>query len=129
MKRTEVRILLVDDRESDLELIADQLGFIGYKNIKTAISGEDAISKIKKYVPHVVLMDTDMGIGIKGYEACKKIRSLFSGNIIIIGMSDHYTEERISLWKDAGVNYFYDKSDVTVKNTAYNTLDKELQVT
>ena len=66
------RILVVDDTPVNLKLLGDLLSAKGY-TIATAASGPEALEKIDRDPPDLVLLDVMMP-GMSGYEVCKKLR-------------------------------------------------------
>ncbi|MFO7577123.1 MAG: response regulator [Pelovirga sp.] len=66
------KVLLVDDVELFLELERSYLSGCGY-DVSTAASGEEALSRLDKVVPDVLLLDFYMP-GINGDEVCRVIR-------------------------------------------------------
>jgi class 3 adenylate cyclase len=66
------RILVVDDTPVNLKLLGDLLSAKGYQ-VSTAASGAEALEKIDKTPPDLVLLDVMMP-GMSGYEVCKKLR-------------------------------------------------------
>jgi class 3 adenylate cyclase len=66
------RILVVDDTPVNLKLLADLLGAKGY-GVVTAAAGPEALEKVEKEHPDLVLLDVMMP-GMSGYEVCRKIR-------------------------------------------------------
>ena len=66
------RILVVDDTAVNLKLLGDLLSAKGYQ-VGTAASGAEALEKIDKTPPDLVLLDVMMP-GMSGYEVCKKLR-------------------------------------------------------
>lgn len=73
-KETPKKILVVDDEPAIRNMLKKFLTKKGYKAI-IASSGEEAIKKVKKEKPHVVLLDIKMP-GIDGVETLKKIKTL-----------------------------------------------------
>src|SRR5215470_16566441 len=66
------KILVVDDMPVNVKLLADLLAVKGYA-VVTAASGAEALEKIDKEQPSLVLLDVMMP-GMSGYDACRKIR-------------------------------------------------------
>ena len=66
-------ILVVDDNQSNLQMIAKLLSYAGYK-VKLAESGEQALKTVKKEMPDLILLDLVMP-GIDGIEVCKKLKN------------------------------------------------------
>lgn len=74
MKKKEIRILLVDDEPDILEIVGYNLSQEGYQ-IFTAENGKEAISKAKKELPHLIIMDVMMP-EMDGMEATESIRKI-----------------------------------------------------
>jgi class 3 adenylate cyclase len=66
------RLLVVDDTPVNVKLLADLLGAKGY-GVTTAASGPEALARIDKEPPDLVLLDVMMP-GMSGYEVCRKLR-------------------------------------------------------
>ncbi|PCI06676.1 MAG: DNA-binding response regulator [Flavobacteriaceae bacterium] len=82
MKKTDIKILLVDDEPDILEIVGYNLRNEGY-TIFTAENGVKAIEQAKKINPHLILLDVMMP-EMDGIEACEKIRSLEGLDDVII---------------------------------------------
>lgn len=65
-------VLVVDDEESILELIAFNLKKEGFQ-VDTATNGHDALVKIAEKAPDLIVLDW-MLPGINGLEVCRKLR-------------------------------------------------------
>jgi adenylate cyclase len=70
---TPAKILVVDDTPHNVKLLADLLSVKGYA-VVTASSGAEALEKVAKEAPDLVLLDVIMP-EMSGYEVCRKIRS------------------------------------------------------
>lgn len=68
------RILIVDDATINRELISSYLKSAGYRNIQTAVDGQDALKKIEEEVPDLLILDLLMP-NINGTEVIKILRS------------------------------------------------------
>src|SRR5947208_9968411 len=66
------KILVVDDMPVNVKLLADLLRVKGY-TVVTAASGAEALVKVEKEQPGLVLLDVMMP-GMSGYDVCRKIR-------------------------------------------------------
>ena len=66
------KILLVDDLPANIKLLKDLLVVNGY-DVNTAATGAEALARIEKERPELVLLDVMMP-GMNGYEVCQKIR-------------------------------------------------------
>ena len=82
MKKRDIKILLVDDEQDILEIVGYNLTQEGY-NVITAENGKEAITKAKKELPHLIIMDVMMP-EMDGMEACENIRKIPELNNVII---------------------------------------------
>lgn len=84
------RILIVDDNPVNVELLKAQLKAHAY-TLETAYDGEEALAKIRKNPPDLVLLDLMMP-KISGYEVCKQIKqdkeTQFIPVIVITALSE-----------------------------------------
>ncbi|MHC5759310.1 PAS domain S-box protein [Nostoc sp.] len=67
------RILVVDDRKENRDLIVQLLGSIGFE-IEAATNGQEAIAIWQTWQPHLIWMDMRMPV-MNGYDATKEIRA------------------------------------------------------
>jgi len=82
MKKKDIKILLVDDEQDILEIVGYNLSQEGYQ-IVTATNGKEAITKAKKELPQLIIMDVMMP-EMDGMEACENIRKMPELNNVII---------------------------------------------
>lgn len=82
MKKSDIKILLVDDEPDILEIVGYNLKNEGY-DIFYAENGIKAIDQANKIKPHLILLDVMMP-EMDGIEACEKIRELDGLNEVII---------------------------------------------
>ncbi|CAH9068163.1 Sensor histidine kinase RcsC [Pseudoalteromonas holothuriae] len=68
------RILIVDDKAENLELLTRFLEAEGY-DVAFATSGKEAINIATIFLPHLILLDVMMP-GIDGFETCRRLKSL-----------------------------------------------------
>lgn len=66
-------ILVVDDNPTNLAVISQALRTEGWQ-IRIAVDGEDALSKIEQNPPELILLDVQMP-GIDGFEVCKRLKA------------------------------------------------------
>ena len=82
MKKSEIKILLVDDEPDILEIVGYNLKNEGYQ-VFTAKNGADGVKIAKKVIPHLILLDIMMP-EMDGIEACEKIRKINTLENVII---------------------------------------------
>jgi two-component system alkaline phosphatase synthesis response regulator PhoP len=82
MKKKEIKILLVDDEPDILEIVSYNLSNEGYQ-VYTASNGVEALSKAKKHVPHLTLLDVMMP-ELDGIETCERLRKIPQLNEMIV---------------------------------------------
>lgn len=104
---TKQKILVVDDSPMNLEIIEDMLE--DQYELCNASSGEEALSKISDFCPHLVLLDVMMP-GINGYEVCRTLRNnpAFS-QLKIIMLSAKASKEDIQQGLNAGADAYVTK--------------------
>jgi len=73
MKKSDIRILLVDDEPDILEIVKYNLSSEGYE-VYTAKNGAEGVAKAKKKKPHLIILDVMMP-EMDGIEACEIIRN------------------------------------------------------
>jgi len=73
MKKSDIRILLVDDEPDILEIVKYNLSSEGYE-VFTAKNGVEGVAKAKKKKPHLIILDVMMP-EMDGIEACEIIRN------------------------------------------------------
>lgn len=109
--RGSIRILLVEDNETNRHVASAILNKLGYKS-DYAVNGIDCIEKLKMNDYHLVLMDCQMP-EMDGYEAAEKIREGNSGvlnsDITIIALTAHAMEGDRNKCIGAGMNDYLSK--------------------
>jgi signal transduction histidine kinase len=66
-------ILVVDDNPTNLSVISQALRSVGW-NVRLAVNGEDALSKVSQNPPELILLDVQMP-GIDGFETCRELKA------------------------------------------------------
>ena len=72
MKKSKIKILLVDDEPDILEILSFNLSSEGYK-IFTAENGKEALDVAVKQLPDLIILDVMMPI-MDGVETCERLR-------------------------------------------------------
>jgi two-component system sensor histidine kinase/response regulator len=67
------RILVVDDQETNLRVLGDMLGHLGF-DIVPALDGEQALRRLSSRPVDLILLDVLMP-GLDGFEVCRRIRA------------------------------------------------------
>ena len=112
-KKSEIRILVVEDNDLNREIARELLEDDGYI-VETAEDGETAIVKIgrsNRGYYNAVLMDIQMP-GIDGYEAARSIRRMYDwehAQLPIIAMTANAFEEDMERARSAGMNAYLAK--------------------
>ena len=102
------KILIVEDNEMNRDMLTRRLERKGYV-IETAGNGEEALDKIKKLTPDLVLMDMNLPI-MNGWETCKEIRkNPLTKNLPIIALTAHAMAEDEKKARDSGCDDFTTK--------------------
>ncbi len=66
-------ILVVDDNPTNLSVISQALRSVGWQ-VRIAVDGEDALSKVAQKQPELILLDVQMP-GIDGFEVCRRLKA------------------------------------------------------
>ncbi len=66
-------ILVVDDNPTNLSVISQALRSVGWQ-VRIAVDGEDALSKVAQKQPELILLDVQMP-GIDGFEVCQRLKA------------------------------------------------------
>ncbi|MFN6570183.1 PAS domain S-box protein [Dendronalium sp. ChiSLP03b] len=99
------RVLVVDDRQENRDLILQLLGSVGFE-MNSASNGQEAIALWQTWQPHLIWMDMRMPV-MNGYEATKEIRARESSTdnlpipnfrtVIIALTASAFEEQRASI--------------------------------
>jgi CheY-like chemotaxis protein len=85
------KILIVEDEAIFVMSLERALKKSGYNVCESALSGEEAVERVKQENPDLVIIDLCLDRGISGVEAANRIRSF--SNIPIVFMSGFQKEE------------------------------------
>jgi signal transduction histidine kinase/DNA-binding response OmpR family regulator len=107
-KQPEYRILVVDDRWENRQLLLKLLEPIGFQ-VKEAVNGQEAIELWSSWQPHLIWMDMRMPV-MNGYEATTEIKSHLKGQAtVIIALTASTLEEEKAVVLSAGCDDFVRK--------------------
>mgnify|MGYP000741519401 FL=1 len=103
------KVLIVDDDEELVELMADMFSRDGRFDVRTANNGFDAGMLVREFRPDLVVMDV-MLPDINGKEVCQRVRSDSSlESVKIICISGMVEQEKIAELRQCGANDFLNK--------------------
>lgn len=95
------KVLVVDDDPESLRIIRKALEWNAYE-VEVATTGEEAITKISLFEPHLVLLDVEMP-GLSGIETLSLVRS-FPSYVSTIFVSGKSENEDVVRGLDAGAD-------------------------
>ena len=90
IKVLNVKVLVVDDNQEDINMVRDFLSTKGYE-ILEARSGEQALLKVKQMKPDLVVLDWLLP-GMQGVDICKEIKTT-TPNMPVLMLSVHKSAE------------------------------------
>jgi signal transduction histidine kinase/DNA-binding response OmpR family regulator len=106
--RQQYRILIVDDRFENRQLLLKLLQPIGFK-VKEASNGQEAVEIWQQWQPQLIWMDMRMPM-MNGYEATQQIRSHLNGQATaILALTASTLEEEKAIVLSAGCDDFVRK--------------------
>lgn len=115
LKNERKKILIVDDDEGMRQSIRRLLTIDGKYEIQEAIDGYDAEKKLKKFTPHLIIIDVKMP-GKDGYATCMHIRdSLGLKDVKIVGISGISGGIGAAFMEVLGANFYFEKPFDTIK--------------
>jgi len=102
----DVKVLVVDDAEVNLEVALEALSRFGIK-AETAVNGLEALEKSAETVYDLILMDGSMPV-MDGYESTRRIRQREqeTGEAAhhIVALTAHVVGDAAQAWREAGMN-------------------------
>lgn len=105
-----MRIMLVDDEERYLQTTKKLIEKKGYE-VLTALSGEEALEKLKPQNVHVVILDVKMP-GMDGNQTLKAIKTLYP-LVEVIMLTGHGTmDSAIDGLKSGAFDYLVKPADI-----------------
>ncbi|MCD4677689.1 MAG: response regulator [Desulfobacula sp.] len=105
-----MKIMLVDDEERFLKTTKKLIEKKGYA-VETALSGEEALEKLKRQNTHVVILDVKMP-GMDGNQTLKAIKTLYP-LVEVIMLTGHGTmDSAIDGLKSGAFDYLVKPADI-----------------
>lgn len=105
---SKIRVVLVDDEESVIDLMKEQLSFDDrVEVVGTGHNGREALRLANSLRPDVMVLDIQMPI-LNGLEACARITSAFPATAVVIATGNR-GEEFLRAAMQAGAKDFLDK--------------------
>jgi signal transduction histidine kinase/ActR/RegA family two-component response regulator len=102
------RLLLVDDNRDALEALATLLELQGHE-ILAIDNGNDAIERIKSWLPEVAIVDVGMP-GVDGFEVARRVRTqLELADVVLVALTGYASESDKSRALAAGFHYHLTK--------------------
>lgn len=103
------KLLIVDDEQDLVDLMADAFERDGRFDIRTANNGFDAGMQVKEFRPDIVILDV-MLPDINGREVCQRVRSDSSlDSVRIICISGMIEQDKVGELMEAGADDFVQK--------------------
>ena len=104
-----VKVLLVEDSETQLKFLRDGLAQNGFE-VETAMNGAEAYKKLFEYIPDIVVSDIMMPV-IDGYQLCRMIKNIDETKKIPVILLTVLDKKIDSFWgKKAGAQLFLSKT-------------------
>ena len=119
----EGKVLIVDDDRNTLTALTDLIGEDGFNTI-TAADGKEAVDKVHRENPDIVLMDIRLP-KMDGYEACKHIKEMEGATPKVILYTAYVDAVNVTKAREVGADDFVGKtSDFSTMRTTINNLLK-----
>jgi signal transduction histidine kinase/FixJ family two-component response regulator len=107
-QQQEYRILVVDDRPVNRQLLLKLLRPIGFQ-VQEAVNGQEAVEIWQIWQPHLIWMDMRMAV-MNGYEASQQIKAHLQGQAtVIIALTASTLEEEKTVVLSSGCDDFVRK--------------------
>ena len=90
------KILLVDDEKDIADLLEEVLIQDGFRNIRKASTGMDALAVCREFQPDVMILDI-MLPDLDGLEVCRKIREFSYCSILFLSSKNDEIDKILGL--------------------------------
>jgi two-component system CheB/CheR fusion protein len=100
-----LRVLEVDDCRDTTRTVALLLNFWGHE-VRVANDGANALAEAYAFLPHVVMLDVELGMGMNGYEVAHRLRALpdFQDTLLIC-MTGFGRKSDVQASREAGFDH------------------------
>lgn len=86
-KKASGKIFIVEDNELNLRLFSDLLRAQGYE-VSNTTNGNESIDLIRRFIPHVILMDVQLKGSVPGTDLIRQIKEdKYIGQIPVIAVT------------------------------------------
>jgi DNA-binding NtrC family response regulator len=106
-ERTQTRVLVVDDEESQRTALAGMIALWGY-TVETAADGQEALDKLATFDAHVIVTDMMMP-RVDGNELLKRLKAQGGGPPVIVQTAFGNLETAVATVHDLGAFWFLEK--------------------
>lgn len=97
------RILVVDDNidvTEGLKLLLTELGHA----VETAANGKQALEKVARFQPRIVLLDIGLP-GMNGFEVAERLRKQHPGNLLLVALTGYGDNKTLRRARQAGFDH------------------------
>jgi PAS domain S-box-containing protein len=99
-KRVRARVLVAEDVPDAAEMLRVMLDYMGHE-VRVAPDGVEAVAIAGEFKPHVALLDIGLP-RMDGYEACRRIRAMLGGEVLVVALTGWGQEEDQRRAEEAG---------------------------
>ena len=118
------RIMIVDDDKDALEVYRTRLSHAGF-DVEIAESAEQALSRVKKFDPGLIVTDVRMS-GMSGLELLSKIREAMEGVSVVVMTGHDDMETAVSAMKSGAFDFLVKPVDPKVLQALAERCFREL---
>ena len=118
------RIMVVDDDKDALEVYRTRLNHAGF-DVEVAESAEQALSRVKKFDPGLIVTDVRMS-GMTGLELLSKIREVMEGVYVVVMTGHDDMETAVTAMKSGAFDFLVKPVDPKVLQALAERCFREL---
>ncbi len=124
-------VLIVDDNSTNLGMLSDYLSARGFK-VSLATSGEQALKRVERISPDIILLDIMMPPGMDGFDVCQRLKANDTTRdipvIFLTALSE--TQDKVKGFNVGAVDYItkpFQQTEVLARVTTHLTIRKLFQ--